>query len=127
MRKIYLAGGFYGHWQEFVIDKLGKYFTIYNPKQHRLENPKEYTNWDLFHIQNCDILLGYMTECNPSGYGLALEIGFAKGHNKLVILVDEKSKSDSSFKSYFAICHESADLVFPSLEDAVLFLETFAV
>jgi len=126
-RSIYLAGGFRGGWHDLVIDKLKNDFSIYNPQTHDLEEPSKYTHWDLFHVDKCDILLGYMTEDNPSGYGLALEIGYAKAKSKLIILVDDRSKSDQSFSRYFAICHQSADVVCDSLEEAIDYLKTFII
>lgn len=125
-RSIYLAGGFRGGWHDLVVEILNDSFIIFNPQAHDLENPNKYTYWDLFYVDKCDILLGYMTEDNPSGYGLALEIGYAKAKNKLIILVDDRSKNDLSFKRYFAICHESADIICDSLEEAIKYLESFA-
>jgi nucleoside 2-deoxyribosyltransferase len=122
---IYLAGGFRGEWQEHVIKELGVNFTIYNPKKHELESVQMYTAWDLYHVEKCDILLGYMSSDNPSGYGLAMEIGFAKAKNKLIILVDERSKNDSNFKKYFAICHESSNLIFHNIDEAIIYLKQF--
>lgn len=125
--QIYLAGGFKGGWHDNVIEKLGDTFTFFNPKKHELEDVRMYTAWDLFHVDKCDILLGYMSADNPSGYGLALEIGYAKAKCKLIILVDERSKNDFNFKRYFAICHESADLIFQNLDEAVIYLRQFAI
>lgn len=68
-----------------------------------------------------------MSKTNPSGYGLALEIGYAKALNKMVILVDDRSANDKSFNRYFEICHQTADLVFSSLEESLKFLHTFQI
>lgn len=123
--RIYLAGGFRGDWHEYIIEKLGETFTIFNPKRHQLESVNMYTAWDLYHVDKCDILFGYMTEDNPSGYGLALEIGYAKAKNKLIILIDERSKKDANFKKYFSICHESSNLIFQNVDDAIIYLQQF--
>ncbi|MFD2969961.1 nucleoside 2-deoxyribosyltransferase domain-containing protein [Sphingobacterium bambusae] len=123
--KIYLAGGFRGGWHKHVINQLSEFFTIYNPQQHNLESVEKYTAWDLYHLDKCDIVLGFMDEKNPSGYGLALEIGYSKAKNKLVILVDEKSQSDKVFSRYFAICHQSADVVCRSIDEAIGYLQSF--
>lgn len=125
--KIYLAGGFKGGWHEKVIASLGKKFIIYNPQTHNLDDIERYTAWDLYHVDKCDILLGYMRSDNPSGYGLALEIGYATAKNKLVILVDERSALDESFKRYFAICHASSNIVLHSLDEAIDYLKTFTL
>lgn len=124
-RSIYLAGGFRGGWQDLVVRDLSNYFFIYNPQKHDLEEPDKYTHWDLFHVDKCDILLGYMSEENPSGYGLALEIGYAKAKGKLIILIDKRSRNDDSFRRYFAICHASADVICDSLDEAIEYLESF--
>ena len=123
--KIYLAGGFKGGWHDYVIEKLGDSFIYFNPQKHQLDDVEMYTAWDLFHVKKCDILLGFMTEDNPSGYGLALEIGYAKAQNKLIILIDERSKKDNAFKRYFSICHESSDIMFENLDEAIKYLKTF--
>ncbi len=125
--KIYLAGGFKGGWHQYVIEKLGIDFTYFNPQTHQLSEVEKYTSWDLYHVEKCDILLGYMSLDNPSGYGLALEIGFAKAKNKLVILVDERSKKDEAFKRYFSICHESSNITFNSLDDGIEYLKSFVI
>ncbi len=126
-RSLYLAGGFKGGWHDLVIGQLRNDFCIYNPQTHDLEEPNKYTYWDLFHVDKCDILLGYMSEDNPSGYGLALEIGYAKAKNKLIILIDDRSKVDQSFSRYFAICHESADVICDTLDEAIEYLKTFRI
>lgn len=124
-RSIYLAGGFRGGWHDSIIKQLGDSFIFYNPKSHNLESPNKYTHWDLFHIDKCDILLGYMSKDNPSGYGLALEIGYAKAKDKLIVLIDERSKVDQSFARYFAICNECADVICHSLEETAKYLNDF--
>jgi nucleoside 2-deoxyribosyltransferase len=124
-QKIYLAGGFKGGWHKYVTEKLGNGFIYFDPQKHQLDESDKYTAWDLYHVDKCDILLGYMTEENPSGYGLALEIGFAKAKNKLIILIDERSKKDKTFKRYFSICHESATIIFNDLDEAIQYLKTF--
>lgn len=125
--RIYLAGGFKGGWHEVVTHELGDKFQIFNPQKHNLDEVDKYTSWDLFHVKSCDIILGFMSEENPSGYGLALEIGYANALNKLIILVDEKSKIDNQFKKYFSICHASSNVVLPSLDDAIDYIKTFEI
>lgn len=125
-QSIYLAGGFKGGWQSSVIQELQSKFFFFNPQTHNLDSPNKFTHWDLFHVDKCDILLGYMSENNPSGYGLALEIGYAKAKNKLIILVDDRSKTDNLFQRYFAICHVSADVICTSLQEAIEYLKSFS-
>lgn len=123
--KIYLAGGFKGGWHNLVMHELKDFFTFFNPQKHNLDEVKKYTTWDLYHVGKADIILGYMSSTNPSGYGLALEIGYAKALGKLVILVDERSPIDETFARYFSICHESANITFLSLSEAIQYLQTF--
>ena len=66
-----------------------------------------------------------MESSNPSGYGLALEIGYAKALNKTIILINEKSKTDDSFKRYFEIVENLSDIVFDNLDDAIEYLGRF--
>lgn len=126
--KVYLAGGLSTNWREQVIKKTSGNFVFYNPKEHGLENlgAEFYGSWDLFHVQKCDILFGYMEETNPSGYGLSLEIGYAKALNKCIILVDERSKSDDWFKSKFAIIRNTANVNANTLEDGIKYLNSFS-
>jgi len=89
--------------------------------------PAHYTAWDLSHIKASDILFACMDKDNPSGYGLALEIGYAKALGKTVILVDEKSSENEEFRRYFAIAKETADVYFESLDEGINFLKGFMV
>ena len=123
--KVYLAGGINeSNWQQKVIDAVGnKGFAFYNPREHSLTDSKQYTFWDLFYVNQCDILFAYMQKDNPSGIGLTLEVGYAKALNKSIILVDEKSKNDSDFANRFRIVRESATIVFDDLRQGINFLE----
>jgi nucleoside 2-deoxyribosyltransferase len=123
--KVYLAGGFKGGWHELVKSCLENNFIFFDPQVHNLDDPKKYTAWDLYHIDKCDILLGFMSETNPSGFGLALEIGYARAKGKMIVLVDMRSPVDKEFQRYFSICHESSNIVLSSLEEAINFLKTF--
>jgi nucleoside 2-deoxyribosyltransferase len=126
MTKIYLAGGMKSGWQQTVINKYNNNeVTFINPQNHGLNKPELYTHWDLYGVKQCDILFGYMEEINPSGYGLAAEVGYAKAMGKLVILVDERSVVDDGFKYNYAFIHNIADVVFDNLDDGVDYLGTF--
>ena len=126
MNLIYLAGGMKSGWQEIVKERIkGKDFYTFDPRNHQLENPEQYTIWDLYHVKNCDIVFAYIEQDNPSGYGAALEIGYAKALGKTIILVDEKSISDESFKRQYELIRKTADIVFYSLEEGIQFLESF--
>ncbi|MBD8083019.1 nucleoside 2-deoxyribosyltransferase domain-containing protein [Chryseobacterium caseinilyticum] len=125
--KIYLAGGFKGGWHDDVVKKLGDSFQIFNPQQHNLDEAEKYTYWDLYHVKKCDILFCYMSKDNPSGYGLALEIGYARALNKLIVLVDDRSKDDEQFKRYFSICQASSNVILETLDEAIDYVRTFKI
>ena len=123
---VYLAGGLTSNWQEQVINEIeSDYFIFYNPRVHGLESAKEYTTWDLFYVEKCDVVFAYMEKENPSGYGLTLEVGFAKAMNKKIILIDERSDVDKFFKDKFKIVRNSASVYYKSLEAGISFLKSF--
>jgi len=125
--KIYLAGGMKSGWQDTVINKLKNSCIFFNPQDHGLINANEYKTWDLHFVNQADIIFAYLEKENPSGFGLTLEIGYAKALNKTIILVDERSINDSSFLNYFKIVRESADVVFDDFESGLNFLERFSI
>lgn len=124
--KVYLAGGFRTNWQNKVIEAYGELFLFFNPRMHGLEiDSKQYTTWDLFHVKQCDIFFAYMEYTNPSGFGLSIELGYAKALGKTIILVDEKSSQEESFARYFKIVREASDVVFDNLDEGIKFLSSF--
>lgn len=125
--KVYLAGGFKSNWQEKLIDQLRDKFIFLNPREHGLDDPKLYAAWDIHFVRDCDILFGYMEKTNPSGYGLAFEIGLSYGLKKTIILVDERSPSDPEFANYYKLIQFPCSAVFSSLEEGVNFLERFSL
>lgn len=123
--KVFLSGGFKSDWQSRVIEQCNENFIFFNPREHGLYNPDQYTVWDIHFIKQCDIFFAYMEETNPSGYGLAFELGLAYGLNKTIILVDERSKKDEAFENYFKILHKPSNVVFENFEDGVKYLLAF--
>jgi len=124
--KVYLAGGLSSNWRKSIIDDLNESFIFFDPQEHGLEEcSKQFTSWDLFHVKQCDIVFAFMEENNRSGYGLTLEVGYAKALDKLIILVDERSSRDVKFASYFRIVRESASITFDSLEKGLFYLKSF--
>jgi len=92
--KVYLSGGMTtgNNWQDKVMQQCPQ-FNFIDPRSHKLSDPKEYIDWDLSGIEQCDILFAYMSKDNPSGYGLSLEVGYAKAiYGKIIIMVDELNK-----------------------------------
>lgn len=125
--KVFLSGGFRSGWQDIVIDRLKDKFIFLNPQRHNLAAPKQYTTWDIHFVKKCDIFFGYMEQSNPSGYGLALELGLAYAMGKTIILVDERSEHDKDFSRYFKIVQQSSSVVFTSLDEGVDFLSSFYI
>lgn len=120
-KTIYLAGGFRSGWQarakEYLLD-----FYLLDPSLHNLEDPKEYTEWDLNAVRNSDIVLANMESTNPGGYALALEVGFAKALSKYIILVDQIE--DPKVDRYFEMVRQVADIVFDDLGSALRYVAT---
>ena len=123
--KVYLAGGMDSNWQSNVISDLKDNFIFFNPVDHQLDKSIEYTNWDLFFVNKCDILFAYMEKNNPSGFGLTLEVGYAKALGKIIILIDEKSKENIQFRNKFQIVRSSASVVFDELSRGIEYLKSF--
>jgi len=123
--KVFLSGRLESSWQDKVITEVPN-VEYFDPRSHELRNSTQYSMWDTYHVKRANILFGYMEKDNPSGYGLATEIGYARGLGKMVILVDEKSRDDKQFSKYFALVREASDIVFDSLEEGIAFLKKFA-
>ena len=122
--RVYLAGGFKTGWQDTVVASNPE-LTFIDPRSHALPASHEYTAWDLAGIRSADVVFAYLEASNPAGYSLALEVGYARAHNKLVILVNEKKTMGEIDESrYYGMLGEAADLEFPSLEAGVGYLTT---
>lgn len=123
--RVFLSGGLESNWRDKVIAEIPG-IEFYDPRSHKLQSPRQYAIWDIHHITRANILFGYMEKDNPSGYGLATEIGYARGLGKTVILVDERSQIDKQFGTYFAIVRETSDMVLESLDEGIALLKKFA-
>jgi len=124
--KVFLSGGFKSNWQQSLISELKDYFIFFNPREHGLNDPDRYTTWDIHYVRECDIFFGYMESTNPSGYGLAFELGLAFAISKTIILVDERSVTDPVFGKYYRILYKPSGAVFNNLMDGIDFLKSFA-
>ncbi|WP_259016570.1 nucleoside 2-deoxyribosyltransferase [Emticicia fluvialis] len=125
--KIFLSGGLSSDWQSNVKSSIGDKAIFFNPREHRLEKPDYYSTWDIHFIKECDIIFAYMEATNPSGYGLAFELGMAYALNKTIILIDEKSSSDVLFERYFKITYRPSGVVINSLNEGIEYLKRFLV
>jgi nucleoside 2-deoxyribosyltransferase len=115
MSNIYLAGGMKSEWQDYVISRLPEHSFI-DPRSHGLKDEKDYTAWDLLGIRECSLLLAYMDSENPSGFGLSLEVGYAKALGKTIYYVCEDA---TARQKYFGMVRACSDRVFTSLNDAI--------
>ncbi|MCW8112066.1 nucleoside 2-deoxyribosyltransferase domain-containing protein [Yersinia intermedia] len=116
---VYLAGGFKSQWQLIAYEVLND-FVLKDPSQHHIDDPIQYTQWDLNAIEHSDILLANMESSNPGGYALALEVGYAKALGKQIILVDQIE--NDMIKKYFEMVRQCSDHVFDSLDDALNYI-----
>ena len=123
--KIYLAGGIRSNWQEKVTSRIDAEF--YNPRTKEVDKVltlTEFGTWDLHYIKQCDIVFAYMEKNNPSGIGMSVEIGFAKGLGKTVILCLEENNEFIKDK-YLEFMKKASDIVFTDFEEAVKYLSLF--
>jgi nucleoside 2-deoxyribosyltransferase len=125
--KVFLSGGFKSNWQSKVIQELGDNFIFFNPREHGLDQSDLYTTWDIHFVRECDIIFAFMEESNPSGFGLAFELGIAYALNKTIILIDEKSLKNKDFSRYFKILYKPSGVVFDSLEEGINYLKKFNI
>jgi len=87
---VYLSGGMAnGDWQKYLINEMPQ-VRFLNPCEHKLIRPREYLVWDLAAVRQSDVVFAYLSVDNPSGIGMAVEIGYATALGKLVVFVDEK-------------------------------------
>ena len=120
LRKIYLAGGFGSKWQTEVAVQLDGLFELLDPSAHNIQDPAEYTRWDLEAVRRSDIVLANMEASNPGGYSLALEVGFAKALGKRIFMVDQIE--DPAMSRYFEMVRQCSERVFPTLAEALDYL-----
>ena len=117
LKKIYLAGGFRSNWQGQVFERLSGSFELLDPSAHNIQDPAEYTRWDLEAVRESDIVLANMEASNPGGFSLALEVGFAKALGKRIFMVDQVE--DPLMRRYFEMVRQCSERVFPKLDEAL--------
>jgi nucleoside 2-deoxyribosyltransferase len=128
MQKVYLAGGMRVDWREHLKRECGGFifFCPVDKETSHHMTVDEYGTWDLHHIKQADIIFGYMERTNPSGIGLACEIGAAYGMGKTVILVLEKDSKHFDDEK-LAFMRKVAHITFTELQDGIKYLKTFGV
>lgn len=115
--KIYVAGGMKSGWGARVAACLPGH-TIFDPASHGLQDERDYTRWDLEHVAKADIVLAYMESDNPSGVGMALEVGYARALGKTILFVDQGVPA-----SRFGMVRQCADKVFATLINALHYID----
>jgi nucleoside 2-deoxyribosyltransferase len=121
-QKVYLAGGMNSQWREIVKSHFINDIEIFDPKYKPDKKWSEYATWDIHYVKQCDILFAYMDKPNPSGYGLAAEMGYAKALNKTVIFVLEPNHEKDK---YLQFLKQFADVIYESLDEGIEYLKTF--
>ena len=121
--RVYLAGGMRSGWQERVRAEIPGHRYI-DPCEHGLARETEYTLWDLLAIDSADVVFAYFEADNPSGFGLSLEVGYAKRGGKRIILVDEKSVTEEAMSRRLEMLYSCADVVVQSLDDGLHILQS---
>lgn len=128
MIKVYLAGGMRSNWRERVMKEVPN-LLYFNPKtkeysdERMIWSPDMYGTWDLVHVRICDIIFGYMEKTNPSGIGMAAELGVGYGLGKTNILCLEQNRIIPPRYSDFM--KKVAHITFDDFKESVNYLKTF--
>jgi len=118
---IYLSGGMKSNWQDKIIEALSDInarIKFIDPRKNGLKNPVSYTYWDINSIRNSDIIFAYLESDNPSGLGLATEVGYGAGFGCLTIFINEKSKDKHTH-----FIEEVATLSYRDLNEGIAMLK----
>ena len=121
-RIVYLSGGLHSGWQPKVKASAPE-FDYLDPSQHQLVEADAYTAWDLAAVRACDIVFAYLEKGNPSGFGLAAEIGYARALGKFIVFIDEKSATDPDAERRLQILQATASVTYPALAQGIEYLQ----
>lgn len=122
---VYLSGGLHGYWQDRVMGAVPD-AIYYNPKMLMGlwdDDMRSVVATELRWIQSCSIVFAYMERDNPSGVGLATELGYAKALGKYTILVCEKLDRYDNIDRYWMFPALVADYHTRSLKDGIKHLK----
>lgn len=86
---VYLSGGMHSGWQD-VVKAAVPDADYFDPREHGLAKAEDYTRWDTDAIKESELMFAFLEESNPSGAGLAYEVGYALASGVHVIFVCEK-------------------------------------
>jgi nucleoside 2-deoxyribosyltransferase len=90
---IFLCGGLKSDWQDEVKDgvlSLRQDVEFFDPREHRMHDPKHYTRQDLEAIIECDIVIAKIEITEPAYANFTFQLGFAIALGKKVILINER-------------------------------------
>jgi nucleoside 2-deoxyribosyltransferase len=104
---VYCAGGTRSGWAQKVKEAVPGPIYL-DPAQHGLKEENDYTDWDLTAVDMADVLICYLEKDNPSGAGLAVEVGYAAAKGKTIIYVEEPG---FQFSRYFGMVRRCATYV----------------
>lgn len=85
--KIYLAGGTRGNWRELLELNNQNTHEFFNIMGIQRKSLSEIARLEMTWLRSCDGVLAWFPEDNPSGIGLAAELGYAKALGKTTVLV----------------------------------------
>lgn len=112
--KVYLSGHLRNAWREQVVracKDLPIEFLIPVRAVGTL-HPGYYASKDMLFINKADIVFAYIQDSednkNPKYFGLGVEVGYARGQNKVIILVNELQEKDITFRFVEPLAHTVA-------------------
>ena len=115
--KIYLAGGFNSDWQERVI-KGAPQHDYYNPKTDADQTAAYlWTTQEIEALKESDLMVAFFEKDNPSGLGLAKEMGWATILKIPVIYIDEHDR----LNEFLCACSKR---IYAKLEPVIEYLRT---
>lgn len=117
MRMIYLAGGLKTNWQQHVMDQVDAGYLDPMTIQHLPLAQVAAT--ELQWLDRCDAVFAYFEATNPTGHGLAAEIGYARALGKYIILVTDGE--DRRVRWLQHLCDECAT----SFDDGIARLQAY--
>lgn len=109
--KVYLSGGMHSGWQDWFIKRY-PHIEFLDPRSHGFTAPELYSEWDNNAIDECDLLIAYLENDNPSGVGLAYEIGRALGQGKHAFLIEDTNSYWNEDRRYFELVRHSVTMKF---------------
>ena len=107
MLNVYLAGGMRTGWQKSFTDLeedeiYANFVHFIDPRNNGTKVFEEFTFWDMFGVEKCDLVFAYLEKSNPAGHAMMVEAGYALGLGKRVIFVNEQN--DNKYTMFLAKC-----------------------